>query len=369
MQANPFKPTAGRTPPVLVGRDEIINDFIDGLNNGPGAPERLMRITGMRGMGKTVMLNELGRVARESGWTVVDETAEEGFCRRLLERVRPKTWVKSFSVEPNVLGVSLGGVELERASLSLREAMAAALEKRDSGLLITLDEVQDASLDEMRALAVAVQHVIREEGNIAFVFAGLPSMVDSVVNGKTLTFLRRAVPVELGLIERGDVRRSLKQAIVDSGMSIGDEALETMTDTTCCYPFMIQLVGYHSWQAAYRACGDGAEVLPEHVALGSEKACVQFDRMVIEPALQRLPASTRQYLLAMAEDRGVPSKTGAVAERLGRDIRALSSVRQRLIEANVVESRARGTVEFAIPRMADYLLAHRGEMLDELGAD
>ena len=86
---NPFKPTAGKMPPELIGRDFVIESFIDGIENGPGAPECLMRITGARGMGKTVMLNELGRIARARGWLVIDEVASPGFCSTKLKSSAP----------------------------------------------------------------------------------------------------------------------------------------------------------------------------------------------------------------------------------------------------------------------------------------
>lgn len=181
---NPFKPTAGKNPPALIGRDAVIAEFVEGVENGPGAPGRLMRITGMRGMGKTVMLNEIGRQAREMGWSVIDETASPGFCDRILESAMPGARVRGVTAGPSVLGVTLGSVEIERTALSLRKALEGQASKKDGGLLVTLDEVQDASLEEMRALAAAIQHVIRDDGNIAFVFAGLPSMIESVVNGK-----------------------------------------------------------------------------------------------------------------------------------------------------------------------------------------
>ena len=92
---NPFKPTAGKMPPELIGRDYIVEAFVDGIENGAGAPERLMRLTGARGMGKTVMLNELGNVARERDWLVIDDAASDaggtypasiGRCTRIICR-------------------------------------------------------------------------------------------------------------------------------------------------------------------------------------------------------------------------------------------------------------------------------------------
>ena len=357
---NPFKPTAGKNPPVLIGRDVVIAEFVEGIENGPGAPGRLMRIAGMRGMGKTVMLNEIGRRAREMGWAVIEETASPGFCDRILASATPGARVRSVVAGPAVLGVSLGSVEMERVALSLRDALTALASKRGGGLLVTLDEVQDASLEEMRALAVAIQHVIRDDGNIAFVFAGLPSMIDSVVNGKTLTFLRRAVPMDLGPVSVSEAAISMKRTMVGSGLELSDGLARVLADATQGYPFMIQLVGYHVWQLAHRA---EARMIDEDAAHdGIALARDRFDRTVIEPALQRLSGALIEYLLAMAKDEGAPSESGEVARRMGKTLQQVSSYRARLIREDVIEASSWGRVSFAIPYMADYLNAHRSEL-------
>ena len=87
---NPFKPTAGRIPPVLVGREEIIEDFDYALKDGVGSPGRLMFLTGARGVGKTVMLDTLGAHAREHSWLVYNESADKGFTRRLVDALTGK---------------------------------------------------------------------------------------------------------------------------------------------------------------------------------------------------------------------------------------------------------------------------------------
>lgn len=362
---NPFKPTAGKMPPELIGRDFVIESFIDGIENGPGAPERLMRITGARGMGKTVMLNELGRIARARGWLVIDEVASPGFCSRIWERLTPRNQVESLRFQPSILGISFGEVEIERASLTLREAMAVQLKGGKGNVLITLDEVQDSSLEEVRALAVAIQQVIGDDLSVAFVFAGLPSMIDRVVNAKALTFLRRAVPEDLAPLFPEDVERSFAETIGASGLAATSDAIGIMVEAAAGYPFMVQLVGYYGWQATHKR---GSTVLELRDAeQGVAAARRQFDRMVVEPALQNLPPTLLSYLLSMAQDEGRPSKTGAVAARLDRDLTELSSYRSRLIKENVIQSRTRGEVEFVVPYMADYLNTHRAELLDEMG--
>lgn len=366
MVSNPFKPTAGKNPPVLIGRDFVLDEFAEGIENGAGAPNRLMRISGMRGMGKTVVLNKIASRGSAMGWTVIEETANEGLCSRILDALQPKDRVSKITAEPSVFGASLGSVELERASLSLREAMQKSAKHDGAGLLITLDEVQDASLDEVRALSVAIQHMIREDADIAFVFAGLPSMIESVVNGKTLTFLRRAVPIELGPIGQAEVARSLATTFETSGLPLKNQRdADIMAGATHGYPFMVQLVGYHVWQLAKRS-GEGAvhsTAVRDGIALARER----FDTTVIEPALQRMPASLMGYLLAMAEDKVPVSESGVVAERLGKTPQQASAIRARLIKDDVIESTGWGKVSFAIPYMADYLNRHRELLRSEMG--
>lgn len=366
MAANPFKPTSGKNPPAFIGRDDVIEEFLEGIENGPGAPGRLMRIAGMRGMGKTVLLNEIGSRARELGWAVIDETASEGFCDRILAAALPDRRVSRVEASPSILGVSLGSVELDRAALSLRQALTGLVKGHGRGVLITLDEVQDASLDEMRALSVAVQHLIREDRDVAFIFAGLPSMIESVVNGRTLTFLRRAVPFDLGPVDSGEVALSLGQTMRASGLAIDDETCLQLASAAQGYPFMIQLVGYHTWQTAHRL---GATRVDGEVARqGILRARERFDATVIEPVLQRLSDSAISYLLAMAVDEGASSESGAVAQRLGKTAQQVSTCRARLIREDVIEARGWGKVSFAIPHMAEYLNAHREDIASEIGA-
>lgn len=364
MRLNPFKPTAGKTPPAIIGRESVIEEFVEGIQNGAGAPGRLMRIGGVRGTGKTVLLKEIRDLACGFGWGVIDEVATEGFCARILERLSPDQRIKSATLEPSILGVSLGGIRLERVGPSLREALSSAIRKNGCGLLITLDEVQDVGLDEMRVLATTVQQVIGDDLDIAFVFAGLPSMIESVINGKTLTFLRRAVPFELSTVSVREVAYSLHDTFEASGISLADELAVRLAKASRGYPFLIQLVGYHTWQYAQRA--DVDEVDEKSVDRGIAMARERFDHMVIEPALQRVAPMELRYLLAMAEDGGSASSVSSIADRLGKTLQQLSIYRSRLIRESLIEVPVRGKVGFAIPYMADYLQAHHDEFLADL---
>lgn len=121
MNPNPFKPTAGKRPPILIGRESVIEDFEEGLDNGAGAPGRLMLITGNRGYGKTVLLRELQRLASERGWAVVSDSASLGLCDRLADALRSNKPVVT-SME---FGPSFGRMSVEAAPGKRRDIARA----------------------------------------------------------------------------------------------------------------------------------------------------------------------------------------------------------------------------------------------------
>lgn len=173
-QMNPFKPTAGKMPPILIGRQQILDDFKEALANGAGAPRRLMLITGQHGFGKTVLLTEFRKIAKAQQWATISETASEGLANRLLNTLLSYYTQKSkieasFNPPLNIPGIgsiNLGQAQVssQQAPLSLREALLKTIEhkhiKKGKGLLITIDETQAIAHDDLVALATAVQHVI-----------------------------------------------------------------------------------------------------------------------------------------------------------------------------------------------------------------
>ena len=125
---------------------------------------------------------------------------------------------------------------------------------------------------------------------------------------------------------------------------------------TAGYPFMIQLVGYYTWQASSRRGSD--TVALEDAKKGIAVARESFDSMVLAPAVRRLPGKQIDYLVAMVRCGEGPVATGEIARQMGADPTAVSSYRRRLIDAALIESPSYGLVDFAIPYMREYLLAH-----------
>lgn len=364
--ANPFKPTAGAEPPVLAGRKKVIDDFTDGLTEGPGAPGRLMRISGPRGSGKTVLLTELGDIAKDKGWVVVDETAGKGLVDRITERLARQLPEANASMDIDLGFVKAhAGVSSGTGGADIRTVLDEAAGRiGKKGVLVTVDEVQDADKGEMAAISQAVQHLIREKKDVAFVFAGLTMGVADFINGEAMTFLRRAKAEQLKSIPDDDVAAAFEKTFGDSGMPIAGNALSDAVAATGGYAYMVQLVGYNAWKVARRHFGESPAVTTEDVREGAEMAMEDYVEAVIEPALSRLSKRAMSYLVEMSGSDG-PSSTGCVAKSLGVPAQSLSSVRASLIAKQVIEpTEARGYVDFAIPWMREYVNDHAVELMD-----
>lgn len=380
MDANPFKPTAGKMPPILIGRQAIIDDFTEGLVNGAGAPGRLMIVTGQRGFGKTVMLTELRRIATAHGWLAIADTASEGLCVRLVNALdEGGLHLDSAHVGPSIGVVGVANASLGQASFSVRETgpltLRRAIEKRlDSrkigkgrGVLFTIDEAQAASRDDLVAIATAVQHVIADEDQknvsdidkkgVAFVFAGLPSLVDDVVNDKVLTFLRRSLRRELGEVPLPDIKNAYLETVSRSGWSMSEDAALCAARLTEGYPYMIQLIGYYMWQSAQR--GGRSKITEADVGHGYADALLAFGDAVCAPALDEVSAAARKFLYAMAQDGSNPSRVSAISERLGKSRSWVNKYRELLIREKLIRPAGHGLVEFAIPNLGTYLEQRR----------
>lgn len=359
---NPFRPTAGATPPLLVGRDAQLDEFAESIENGPGAPGMLTLVTGARGVGKTVMLTELGEIARRDGWVVIDETATTGVLARIADAADQHRTELGRPDRPRVSGFGLAkaaNISLDlpaRPNHSWRQRLQGLLdvvEARETGVLITIDEVHAMDRDDLRQLAADMQHLVREDRWIAVAMAGLPSAITDLLNDDVATFLRRAERVQLDDVAVADVRDSLATTFHNTGRTLDDASLDRAAEATGGYPFMIQLVGYHLWR---RADPDGV-ITPAAVTTGIDAARVRLGSLVHETSLADLSSVDRTILAAMATDDG-PTRVGDIATRIGRDASYVSVYRERLLKAGVIKAPRYGYVDFALPHLRDYLREH-----------
>ncbi|KQB86647.1 ATP-binding protein [Corynebacterium lowii] len=367
---NPFNASLGVSPPVLVGRDGDIEDFSWALDSGPGSHERISLIKGTRGMGKTVLLNAFEDVARERGWHVISETATRGFVARIRDYAYRLLSQSENTEKARVRGFKFGSVgmdmerqEMHQPELTLRDTLTMLLESQVDraarvgqeipGLLITLDELHYLSRAEIIEFATTVQHLLRENRQIAVAMAGIPSAVEPLLSDKDgtnqLTFLRRANRIELRGVHTSEVRRGLSIPLQERGLSWEKSALDQAVQACAGYPFMIQLVG--QWSVRYAA----SKVIDEPtVQAGVDKARAKLRQLVHEPAVADLSEKDRDFLSAMAEDEG-PSSICSIAERLAVSSQYVNRYRERLLLNQMIYSPQRGYVDFALPYLREYM--------------
>lgn len=357
---NPFRPSAGATPPEIIGRAGLLDEFDYGLTLGSGAPGLLTIFTGARGIGKTVMLGAAHDMAREHGWAVISETATDGFMGRIGESMRQLA--EELGDGPKgrrITAISAAGFSLttqlppERqvAWRSIAEELLGLLQSRGVGLVITVDEIHAADRSELAQLAASVQHFIQDRLPIGLVFAGLPAAVSDLLNEGVATFLRRADKIDLHAAAVRDVEASFAETFAAAGFNMSPALVRQAAEATGGYPFLIQLVGYFLWREAENNHGSLA---PEAVRRAIDAATRRHARTVIEAALSTASPKDLEFLHAMAEDDG-PSAAGDIGQRLGAKTNLVANYRTRLLAAGLIESVGHGKVDFAIPGLRAYL--------------
>jgi type II secretory pathway predicted ATPase ExeA len=367
---NPFTPTFGVIPPVLAGRDQELTAFRRAIKGKPGEPGRAMLLTGPRGSGKTALLNTIQAAAREAGWVVVAETAHAGLAEDLTLTELPLALLERdpHAADNALTGISVGALGFSgsisrdrtpkytvrpnfRSQLT---ALAKTVQADGDGVLLCLDEVQRASAEDMERITQAVQHMFSEGRQVAFACAGLPSAIRDILNDHVTTFMRRAMRFDLGRLTPDQVSRAIADPIRQAGRRIQPDALVAAVAAAAGYPFLVQAIGYATWDAA----GTATTITKRHAAAGITVAKHETARLLHEPALHDLSPRDREFLDAMAKDDG-PSRIADVAARMGVTQSFASTYRQRLIAAEVIEPAGRGLVDYAIPLLREHL---RGQL-------
>lgn len=368
---NPFKATLGATPPYLAGREQEIEDFKDALFDGPGAHERVSLITGLRGVGKTVLLNAFQDAARTESWWVIAETATPGFTQRIQDTAYRIIQENFHTHKKTLTGFnisSLGGLQFTetekyRPNTTLRDVLTnlftlqahidAQIGQEPVGVLITLDELHYNRKEEVIDFGATIQHLVRENCEIAVTMAGIPQSVKPLLAADSgqnpVTFLRRANKIALGLVTDSDVRTALSSPLASLGFEWEPGALDLAVEICGGYPFMIQLVGQYLFRTR-----DGNRITLDSVKASSERARHRLGELVHEPSLSDLSPTDQDFLKAMAIDEG-PSKMSDIAQRLNVDAQYAGNYRRRLLNAEIISSPRYGYVSFALPYMRQYL--------------
>lgn len=362
---NPFTPKFGYVPPVLVGRDEVLNRIAAGRAS-PAHPDSALLLIGRRGTGKTVLLHVAHDEAQEQGWTSLFASgAEMGLCGKLASQAAGSV------ADPGGRIVGAGaqalgfGASIERSSpertppQALRFALERAAEaaaERGRGVLIAVDELQDARSEEVRELAVAVQYVgSGRRLPVAFVGAGLPEFMAALLADAGLTFFHRCARADIGRLAPSEAWLALAEPIEAAGGRMHDRALEHAVAATSGYPYMVQLVGHHTWEAS-RDPSRGITL--GDVALGEAAANRDMLSQVLLPAWSRLGNDDRRVLSAMVSPG--PAAPDEIAARAAVTTETADDALARLTDAGLALMEADGTADIAHEAMRTWLRAGAG---------
>ena len=368
---NPFSPSFGISPPVLAGRRDVLNSF-DTVFDSIRSPSYATLLWGLRGTGKTVLLNAVEDRAKARGWLTVSAVAAKrsGLVEQITSKAARHLAALRDEHDPGprrvVTGVSLmgSGIQTERVAASEAQAHAAwnleatladlgdLLAGHDAGLLVTIDELHVSDMDEIREFGNVFQLASRRaERPIAFVGAALPELEQRLLSGDASTFLQRCRRHNIGNLRPSEAATALRQPVEMSGGRIDDDALGIAVDASKGQPYLVQLIGAYAWDDAADPI---AGITVADIGSAAADATRQFGEHVYGPVWHRLSQLDRKFLIAMLADAG-PSAIGDIGERWGHGTRSLSTYRRRLLAAGLIVATGHGRVAFADTAARHYI--------------
>lgn len=346
--ANPFTPSFGSVPPYLAGRKSLLEDMRRAFERSEGDPSLSTIIIGPRGTGKTALLSRIARDASASGWVTASVSSIPGMLDDIIERTCESTEELLDSTEQLRL-------EKEHLSGNWRSKMSTILKQLDTygtGLLITVDEVR-CDLDEMIQLASVYQHFVREGRRVALLMAGLPGNMNRLIDDKHTAFLRRARQRYLDRIPDVEVESAFRKTVEGAGAEIDDDALDAAVSAIDGYPFMMQLVGYWTWE----------ESPTPRIGIGSARRGVRlatrdFRDGVLVATYRELSKGDLRFLEAMLPD--AESSLADIAARMGVASNYATKYKGRLLESGVIGDCGHNYFRFDLPGFREYLQERLG---------
>ena len=386
---NPFTPNAGARPPLLAGRDDELDAFDLLLARlARGRTQQSLIITGLRGVGKTVLLGEFRALTDDRGWIAVEAeiTRQTEFAqrmallaRRALLQVAPRArWrerarraagvLRSFTLTVSAEGAWTAGLDLDPVEGEADSGLLAddltdvfvtlgeAAQEHETGVVFLLDEMQFLDAEELEALIAALHKTVQRALPITLAGAGLPLIPRLAGEAKSYAERLFTFPV-IGRLPNEEATRALVEPVHDAGAAFEPEAVAEIIAYAEGYPYFIQEYGGAAWDAS------PSPVIARHVveevsALVDAKLDAGFFRVRAERAA---PHELR-YLRAMAGLGPGPHKANAVAAALGVPSARLAPTRSRLIEKGLLYTPGYGLAAFTVPQFDRYLLRNYAVM-------
>lgn len=381
---NPYAPGAGTPPPELAGREGVIETAsiaLDRIRNGLVA--RSLMLVGLRGVGKTVLLNRLHNDAEAAGFATVMLEAPErqslpallapalraavlkldymakgsDLARRALRGLGGFVKAMKLKYEDIEFGINLGtepgladSGDLSADLAALMRSVGEAARERRTVVVLFIDELQYVPEDQLAALISALHRCAQLQLPVTLIGAGLPQLIGQM--GKAKSYAERLFEfIALSALTDEQARSALTEPAARFGAAFEDAALAEILAQTQGYPYFLQEWGKHSWNCAAQSPITAADVRD----CASVQALAELDQSFFRVRVDRLTPAERQYVRAMAELGPGPHRSGEVAEVLGKSVRSVAPVRAKLIAKGMIYSPAHGDTAFTVPLFDAYL--------------
>ena len=380
---NPYAPGAGTQPPALTGRDEVREGLRIALARiKAGRAAKSVILVGLRGVGKTVLLNQMLTDAEGSGLFALFAEAPEnrslpavlapqlrGVLIRLSRSEQAKDlaeralralagFVNGLKVTYQDISVGLdrepiagladnGDLEhdLQQLLVSVGQAAAAA----GTVVVVIIDELQYVKEDELAALVTALHRCAQRNVPVALVGAGLPQLPGKM--GKVKSYAERLFDFRtIGALERADAVTAIVAPATAESVEFEQAAIAMILDQTKCYPYFLQEWGKHCWDVAQ----DG-KITAEDVEQATISALNALDESFFRVRFDRSTPSEKRYLRAMAELGPGPHRSGDIAKELGREVQSVAPTRSSMIKKGMVWSPSHGDTAFTVPMFDAYM--------------
>ncbi len=380
---NPFSPGAGSPPPELAGRKIILDKakiVLSRLKNQKS--EKSFILVGLRGVGKTVLLNEIHNHAQKENFKSILLEAHEGknltsllipplrqilFSLDQMENLNQKVKrglrvLKSFfngiKMKVNDLEISLDidpeigaadSGDLESDLPVLFEAIAEAAQDRKTAISIIIDEIQYLSEKEFSALIMAIHRVSQRQLPLVLIAAGLPQILG--LAGRSKSYSERLFDYpQIGPLNHEDAILALQEPVKEQGVLFTQNALNEIITKTEGYPYFLQEWGYQAWNLATEK-----EIDLEIIKKATEASLKRLDESFFRVRFDRLTPSEKRYLLALAEFGSGTHRSGDIADKLQVKPQAVAPIRASLIKKGMIHSPSYGDMEFTVPLFDDFM--------------
>jgi len=382
--SNPFSPGAGSPPPELAGRDALLEQALILFGRvRRKKPEKSLLMMGLRGVGKTVLLNEMKRMAEQDGYrTIFVEASENKLLAVLLvpqlrtllfeldrmagtgNKVRRglavlmsfigaiKISVGEFDVgldiDPEKGAADSGDLEVDLTNLFI--AVGEAVVERNCAVAILIDEIQYLSSFELNALIMAMHKMQQLQLPLVLVGAGLPILAGMAGDAKSYAERLFNFP-DIGPLQEEDANLALQDPVQEEGVEFEAAALHEIYRLTKGYPYFLQEWGYQVWNQA-----ETSPITLHLVQQTTELVVHRLDKNFFRVRFDRLTDGEKRYLRAMAELGQGPYRTATISAQLGVESSAtLSPVRSKLIKKGMIYSPAHGLMEFTVPLFDEFM--------------